>query len=56
MRSDSPARSTPLLKAIESGKINFWVLPEDAGLNLTAPSPGSPSPVPTTTTTTPENG
>lgn len=26
-----------LLKAIESGKINFWVLPDDGSVNLTAP-------------------
>jgi hypothetical protein len=40
------------LKAIESGKINFWVLPEDSGLNLTAPSAGSLTTPSTTTTTT----
>jgi hypothetical protein len=47
------------LKAIESGKINFWVLPSNSGLNLTAPSPlggGSSVPAvpatPSTTTTT----
>ena len=28
-----------LLKAIESGKINFWVLPNENNLNLTAPNP-----------------
>ncbi|MEQ1785423.1 MAG: SPFH domain-containing protein [Acidimicrobiales bacterium] len=38
-----------LLKAIESGKIDFWVLPSDSGVTLQAP--GSPS-----TTTTTENG
>jgi hypothetical protein len=41
------------LKAIESGKINFWVLPDDSGLNLTAPTPGSLSTPSTTTTTKP---
>lgn len=44
------------LKAIESGKVNFWVLPNNSGLNLTAPSPlgsGSSVPaIPSTTTTT----
>lgn len=29
-----------LLKAIESGKISFWVLPSDSGLTLTAPGAG----------------
>lgn len=38
-----------LLKAIESGKIDFWVLPSDSGVTLQAP--GGPS-----TTTTTENG
>ncbi|MCU1351940.1 MAG: band 7 protein [Acidimicrobiales bacterium] len=30
-----------LLKAIESGKINFWVLPQGSGLTLQAPPTGS---------------
>ena len=39
------------LKAIESGNITFWVLPNDAGITLAPPStPGSP------TTTTPGGG
>jgi hypothetical protein len=54
-----------LLKAIESGKITFWVLPTDSGLTLVAPNvngttgttPSTPSTPPTTTapstTTTP---
>ncbi len=29
-----------LLKAIESGKINFWVLPSDSGVTLQVPSDG----------------
>ncbi len=33
-----------LLKAIESGKINFWVLPDDGGVNLTAPTDAAPAP------------
>ena len=41
-----------LLKAIESGKINFWVLPSDSGINLTAPSIASGSATPSTTPTT----
>jgi hypothetical protein len=33
-----------ILKAIESGKINFWVLPSDTGLTLqTAPNGGAPT-------------
>ena len=41
------------LKAIESGKVSFWVLPNSSGLNLTAPSPlGSGSSVPATPSTT----
>ncbi|MEO6317451.1 MAG: SPFH domain-containing protein [Acidimicrobiales bacterium] len=44
-----------LLKAIETGKISFWVLPSDSGVTLQVPGspgggPGDPS---TTTTTTP---
>ena len=31
-----------LLKAIESGKINFWVLPSDGGVSLTTPSGATP--------------
>ncbi|MEO6629809.1 MAG: SPFH domain-containing protein [Aquihabitans sp.] len=31
-----------LLKAIESGKINFWVLPSDGGVSLTTPNGASP--------------
>jgi regulator of protease activity HflC (stomatin/prohibitin superfamily) len=34
-----------LLKAIESGKINFWVLPSDAGVTLAAPNATSPKTV-----------
>jgi regulator of protease activity HflC (stomatin/prohibitin superfamily) len=45
-----------ILKAIESGKITFWVLPNDSGITIngpgTGPSQQSPS-SPTTTTTTP---
>lgn len=33
-----------LLKAIESGKINFWVLPNDTNLTLQGPSPGAGTP------------
>jgi regulator of protease activity HflC (stomatin/prohibitin superfamily) len=49
-----------ILKAIESGKITFWVLPNDSGVTITGPGSGagssqSPTP-PTTTTTTPGNG
>lgn len=35
-----------LLKAIESGKISFWVLPSDSGLTLTSPDSGASEPVP----------
>lgn len=31
-----------LLKAIESGKIDFWVLPNDSGVTLTTPDPSGP--------------
>lgn len=31
-----------LLKAIESGKINFWVLPSDGGVSLTTPNGATP--------------
>jgi hypothetical protein len=41
-----------LLKAIESGKINFWVLPSDSGITLAAPGIGSGSTTPSTTPTT----
>ena len=36
--------SNVLLKAIESGKINFWVLPDDGGVNLTAPTDAATAP------------
>lgn len=40
-----------LLKAIESGKISFWVLPSDSGVTLQAPElPGDGSSTTTTTT------
>jgi hypothetical protein len=39
-----------ILRAIESGKISFWVLPSDSGVTLQAP--GGPS----TTTTAPNGG
>ena len=43
-----------MLKAIESGKINFWVLPNNGGVTITGPSqsgaPSAPSSPPTTTT------
>jgi hypothetical protein len=48
-----------LLRAIEEGKINFWVLPNDSNLTLTAPSTtGDAGPVTpdSTTTTTPGGG
>ena len=46
-----------LLKAIESGKINFWVLPSDSGVNLTAPNTaGDQGGAGTTTTTTSPGG
>jgi regulator of protease activity HflC (stomatin/prohibitin superfamily) len=46
-----------LLKAIESGKITFWVLPNDSGVTITGPGAGAgldgaPA-TPTTTTTAP---
>jgi hypothetical protein len=44
-----------MLKAIESGKINFWVLPNNGGVTITGPPTGggtTPAPAPTTTTTT----
>jgi hypothetical protein len=39
-----------LLKAIESGKINFWVLPNDSGVTLTTPDTGGAEDSTTTTT------
>lgn len=40
-----------LLKAVESGQINFWVLPSDSGVTLQAPElPGAPADDTTTTT------
>ena len=42
-----------LLKAIESGSINFWVLPSNAGVTLTGPSNLTGG---TTTTTAPSSG
>jgi SPFH domain / Band 7 family len=42
-----------ILKAIESGKITFWVLPNGSGVTITGPQGGrGPSPAPSTTTTT----
>lgn len=48
-----------LLKAIESGSINFWVLPEGSGFTLNTGSPAAngaagstPTPTPSTTPTT----
>ena len=32
-----------LLKAIESGQINFWVLPDDGSIDLTAPDVNAPA-------------
>jgi hypothetical protein len=43
-----------LLRAIESGKISFWVLPSDSGVTLTAPSTSGDDGA--TTTTTPSGG
>lgn len=39
-----------LIKAIESGKINFWVLPSDGNLTLPTPITGGDDPGATTTT------
>jgi len=39
-----------MLKAIESGKINFWVLPSDSGVTLNAGAPADGSSTTTTTT------
>jgi SPFH domain / Band 7 family len=36
------------LKAIESGKINFWVLPNNAGVTLNTPGTGGAATTPTT--------
>ena len=36
------SRAYVLLKAIESGKINFWVLPEGTDVDLTAPESATP--------------
>ena len=40
------------LKAIEGGKISFWVLPGDTAVTLTTPSPSSKTPTTPTTTAT----
>ena len=53
-----------ILKAIESGKITFWVLDGEGGVTITGPdtgtgssqAPSSPAPSPTTTTTAPSGG
>ena len=45
-----------LLKAIESGKISFWVLPSDSGLTLQAPGNGAAPTAPTTPTTAAPSG
>jgi regulator of protease activity HflC (stomatin/prohibitin superfamily) len=50
-----------ILKAIESGRITFWVLPDDSGVTITGPDAGvgsaeAPSLPATTTTTTPSGG
>jgi hypothetical protein len=53
-----------ILKAIESGKITFWVLDGEGGITITGPdtgtgssqTPSSPTPNPTTTTTAPSGG
>jgi regulator of protease activity HflC (stomatin/prohibitin superfamily) len=51
-----------ILKAIESGKITFWVLPNDSGITITGPASGAGSgeaptgPRATTTTTSPNGG
>ncbi|MGH9227205.1 MAG: SPFH domain-containing protein [Acidimicrobiales bacterium] len=49
-----------LLKAIESGRITFWVLDGEGGITVTGPDtgtgPGRAPSTPTTTTTTPEGG
>jgi regulator of protease activity HflC (stomatin/prohibitin superfamily) len=49
-----------ILKAIESGKITFWVLDGESGITITGPDTGTGSgpapPTPTTTTTTSPGG
>jgi hypothetical protein len=52
-----------ILKAIESGKITFWVLPNDSGITVNGPgtgpsqqSPSSPTTTTSTTTTTAPDG
>jgi regulator of protease activity HflC (stomatin/prohibitin superfamily) len=52
-----------ILKAIESGKISFWVLDGEGGVTITGPdagaggrSAGPSTPSPTTTTTAPRGG
>jgi hypothetical protein len=46
-----------LLRAIESGKISFWVLPSDSGVTLQAPSvPGATGDDAGATTTTTTGG
>lgn len=46
-----------LLRAIESGKISFWVLPSDSGVTLQAPAtPGTAGSDGATTTTTTSGG
>jgi regulator of protease activity HflC (stomatin/prohibitin superfamily) len=53
-----------ILKAIESGKITFWVLDGEGGVTITGPdtgtgssqAPSSPAPSRTTTTTAPSGG
>ena len=45
-----------ILKAIESGMINFWVLPSDAGVTLTTPDAAAGPDGSTTTTTAPPAG
>ena len=41
--SGSAGTNYVLLKAIESGKITFWVLPNDSGLTLQTPSGSTPN-------------
>ncbi len=53
---DSAGENYVLLKAIESGKINFWVLPDKAGVTLQAPKDGTGTPATGgAATTTPGN-
>jgi hypothetical protein len=42
------------LKAIEGGKTNFWILPDESGITVTGPGTGT-QPAPTTTTTRPRS-